>query len=248
MELVSVIIPYFKKKKFIKEALKSVLKQSYKKLEIIIVYDDQDIKDLDYIKKLSNIDKRIKLIINLKTMGAGISRNIAIKKSKGKFISFLDSDDIWHKHKIKHQIYFMKNMKYLITHTSYKIIDKNKNVIGERVAKNFNNINDLLKSCDIGLSSVIVKRNILVNDCLFASLKTKEDFILWLSILKKNIKIGALKKNLMYWRNLDNSLSSSMFQKLIDGFKVYNSYMKFNWIKSLYFLICLSINFLKKNK
>ena len=179
-------------------------------------------------------------------MGAGISRNIAIKKSKGKFISFLDSDDIWHKDKIKHQIYFMKNMKYLITHTSYKIIDKNKNVIGERVAKNFNNINDLLKSCDIGLSSVIVKRNILVNDCLFASLKTKEDFILWLSILKKNIKIGALDKNLTVWRKLDNSLSSSVLQKLRDGFCLYRYYMKFDIFKSFFYLLILSINFLKK--
>ena len=64
--------------------------------------------------------------------------------------------------------------------------------------------------------------------------------------IKKNIKIGSLNKNLTIWRKLDNSLSSSIFQKLRDGFIVYNSYMKFNILKSFFYLLILSINFLRK--
>ncbi len=114
------------------------------------------------------------------------------------------------------------------------------------VARNFHNENELLKSCDIGLSSVIIKREILRKECFFANLKTKEDFVLWLKILKKNIKIGGLQKNLMLWRKLDNSLSSSVLQKLKDGYYVYNKFMGFNLFKSLYFLFLLSLNSLFK--
>ena len=111
-----------------------------------------------------------------------------------------------------------------------------------RTARDFNTVNDLLRSCDIGLSSVILRKEILNEECLFENLKTKEDFVLWLKILKKNIKIGALQKNLMYWRKLNNSLSSSVIQKIRDGYYVYNKFMKFNLLKSLFFLFLLSVN------
>ena len=248
MDLISVIIPYYKKKNYILKTINSVLRQTYKNIEIIIIYDDNEKKELKLIKKIVNLDKRINLIINKKSLGAGLSRNIGIKKSKGKYISFIDADDLWDKNKLELQIKFMKKNNYLVSHTNYKVINKKNHILSSQIARDFNNINELLKSCDIGLSSVLVKKKILNGKCLFASLKTKEDFVLWLFLLKKKIKIGGLKRNLMYWRKLDTSLSSSVIQKLIDGFRVYNKYMKFNWIKSIYFLFCLSFNFLKKNK
>lgn len=246
MDLVSIIIPYYRKKKYITNTLKSVLKQTYHKVEIIIIYDDEQKKDLKFIKKLIKSDKRISLIINKKSIGAGLSRNKGIKKSKGRYISFIDADDLWRKNKLKLQIEFMKKKNYLISHTSYEIIDKENNTLRHMVARNFHNENELLKSCDIGLSSVIIKREILRKECLFVNLKTKEDFVLWLKILKKNIKIGGLQKNLMLWRKLDNSLSSSVLQKLKDGYHVYNKFMGFNLFKSLYFLFLLSLNSLFK--
>ena len=97
MDLVSVIIPYYKKKEYIVSTLDSVLKQTYKNLEIIIIYDDQEREDLKFIKKLIKLDKRISLLINKKTLGAGLSRNYGIKKCKGKYVSFIDADDIWKK-------------------------------------------------------------------------------------------------------------------------------------------------------
>ena len=246
MDLVTVVIPYFKKKEFIKQTLNSVLKQTYKNLEIFIIYDDENKEDLPFIKKLKSLDRRISLIVNKKSLGAGFSRNLAIKKSKGKFIGFLDADDLWDNRKIEHQLKFMKKKNFLITHTDYKIIDVNNKILSSRRARKFENIHQLLKSCDIGLSSVILQKKILNKDCLFPKLRTKEDFVLWLKILNKGIKIGSINKDLMYWRKTNNSLSSSIAQKLLDGFRVYNHYMKFNWFKSLYLLFYLSINFLKK--
>ena len=246
MDLVSIIIPYYKKKNYIIDTINSALGQSYKKIEILIVYDDENHDDLKFLEKIKNEDERIRLVINKKKMGAGISRNIGISNSTGSYIAFLDADDTWHTDKLNKQMSFMINNNYLVSHTSYQIVDEKKNIIGNRIARNFNDVKDLLKSCDIGTSSVILKKDIFSEDIKFPSIKTKEDFVLWLRILKTNTKIYGLNKNLMMWRKSNSSLSSSTIQKLLDSFRVYNKYMKFNFVKSIYYLICLSLNFLIK--
>ena len=103
-----------------------------------------------------------------------------------------------------------------------------------------------MKSCDIGLSTVIIEKNIITDELKFVSLKTKEDFVLWLLFLKSGLKIGGLNEVLVSWRRTKNSLSSSLLQKLVDGYSVYRKYMRYNSFMSLYLLLCLSINFLKK--
>ena len=203
--------------------------------------------DLDYIKKIVNLDNRIKLIINKKNLGAGKSRNIGIKFSKGEFICFIDADDIWKKNKLKKQINLMKKNNYYISHTSYGIINEDGQKIGFRQARTFKSYKELLTSCDIGLSTVIIKKSIFQNNLQFPNLKTKEDFVLWLKILKKGFIIHALKNNLTSWKKTKNSLSSSTLQKLKDSFTLYNRYMKFNFFKSLIYTFILSINFIFKN-
>ena len=245
MKLVSIIIPYFKKKKYIGDTINSILNQTYNNFEIIIIYDDPEKKDLDYIEKLSHSDSRIKLIINEKNLGAGISRNIGIDQSKGTFLAFIDADDIWERTKLEEQVNFMQGKNINFCHTSYKIINEEKQFLSLRRARNFFTMKDLIKSCDIGLSTVILKKEILGSN-KFADLKTKEDFVLWLKLISSNVKIYGLDKELVLWRKTNNSLSSSLFQKIIDGYKVYKVYMKYNMIKSIYYLLCLSINFLKK--
>jgi teichuronic acid biosynthesis glycosyltransferase TuaG len=247
MDLVSVVIPYFKKREYIKRCIQSVLRQNYKKFEIIIVYDGEDLSDLAYIGAIVKKDKRIHLIKNYKLLGAGLSRNKGINIAKGKFIALLDADDYWDKNKLKFQIKFMKDHNYLVSHTSYQIIDKENKKISIRSARNFYEVEDLLYSCDIGLSTIILKKNIFSKNIKFPNTKTKEDFILWLKLLKKKIPIIGLDKKLTYWRKLDNSLSSSITQKMCDGFKVYYIYMNYSFFKSVYNLFYLSINFLKKN-
>ncbi len=245
MDLITIITPYFKKKNYIKKTILSVLDQTYQKFEILIVYDDTDKNDLNFINEIKSLDNRVNIIINDKNMGAGISRNIAINQANGNFIAFIDADDIWKKTKLEKQIDFMKKNNLKISHTSYEIINKDHKVISERKAKNFSNYNQLLKSCDIGLSTVMLKKEIVTKECCFAEIKTKEDFVFWLRILKKNYTIGGLDQNLVSWTKLNNSLSSSSFQKIKDGFSVYFRYMGFGIFKSMYYLICLSLNYLK---
>ena len=244
--LVSIIIPYYKKKEYILKTINSILNQSYTQFEIIIIYDDENLSDLNYLDKLFKLEKKIKIIKNSRNIGAGFSRNKGIENAKGDFIAFIDADDIWKKNKLENQINFMIKEKLEFSHTSYEIIDKNDKVLGKRISRNFIKVDDLIKSCDIGLSTVIFRKKIIDDQTKFPNLKTKEDFVLWIKILQKNIFITSLNETLTSWRKIDNSLSSSTIQKLSDAFKVYNYYMKFNFFKSCYYVICLSINFLKK--
>ena len=247
MDLVSVIIPYYKKRNFVKETIVSVINQSYDNLEILIIYDDTNLNDLEFLQEISKLDKRIKIINNNKRLGAGLSRNKGIEQSNGKYIAFIDADDTWAPDKLKDQISFMKKNNYQISHTSYFIINEKKKIIGQRKARDLLSINEILKSCDIGLSTVIIEKKVIIKtNTKFPKLVTKEDFVFWLMLLKKNYKFYAYDSNLTNWTDSKNSLSSSTIQKLFDGFKVYNNYMHFNIIKSLYYLICLSLNYLKK--
>jgi len=242
MDLISVIIPYYKKKRFIDYSIKSVINQSYSNLEIILIYDDEDKSDLKYLKDNYGFNKKIKFIVNKKNIGAGLSRNKGIKSANGKYICFIDADDIWKKDKLKKQLKIMKRKRFVISHTSYEIITKNNKIIGCRAARTFKNVDSLLKSCDIGLSTVIIKKSILKKSDNFSKMKTKEDFVFWLKLLNKNFKIYGINLYLSKWRKLDNSLSSSVLQRLLDGFTVYNRYLKMNFVKSIYYLFLLSIN------
>ena len=247
MDLVSVIIPYYRQRNYIKETINSVTNQSYNNLEVLIIYDDTNLNDFEFLQNITKFDSRIKIIKTNTKLGAGISRNVGIERSTGKYIAFLDADDTWSLDKLKSQILFMKQNNYKISHTSYYIIDEKKNIIGLRKARNILSINDILKSCDIGLSTVILEKSLIVQHKIkFPKLVTKEDFVFWLMLLKKNNKFYAQDRYLTNWSDLKNSLSSSTTQKLMDGFRVYNQYMNFNIFKSLYYLFCLSLNYLKK--
>ena len=247
MDLVSVIIPYYKKRNFIKDTLNSVTNQTYENFEILIIYDDTNQNDFEFLLEIAKLSNKIRIIKNSTKLGAGFSRNIGIEKSMGKYIAFLDADDTWSPDKLKTQILFMEKNNYKITHTSYLIMNEKKKIIGQKKARNLLSINDILKSCDIGLSTVVIERKLIVESGIkFPNLVTKEDFVFWLKLFQNKHKFYALDKYMTNWTDLKNSLSSSTIQKLKDGFKVYNFYMKFNFIKSFYLLLCLSLNYLRK--
>jgi teichuronic acid biosynthesis glycosyltransferase TuaG len=245
MELISIIIPYYKKKRYIELSINSALEQTYKNFEIIIIYDDESKEDLNLLKNIIKKDKRIKLVINKKNLGAGNSRNKGLKLSKGKFIAFLDADDLWLKDKLQKQLFFMNKKMINISHTSYHIINNKNKIIGKRIARDMN-YNLLLNSCDIGLSTVMLRKNIITSKIKFANIKTKEDYVFWLKIASKNNIIFGLRNNLTKWRRLDDSLSSSKLQKIYDGYLVYKKFMKFNLLRSIIYLVLLSFNYVLK--
>ena len=243
-DFVTVIIPYYKKINFINECVDSVLNQTFQNFEIIMVYDDKDKSELELLEKFKNKDKRIKIIVNQENLGVGESRNKALKIANGKFIAFLDADDIWHPLKLSTQIEFMINNNFSITHTSYNIINEKNKKVGTRFAKNLK-FSDLIRSCDIGLSTVIIEKKLLDN-LYFPNLKTKEDYVLWLKLAKSQIIFYGIKKKLTDWTNISNSLSKPVFQKIMDSLRVYYHYEKFSILNSIIRTFILSVNYLRK--
>ena len=239
-------MPYYKKESYVEDSIKSILNQSYTNFEIILVNDE--IEKKNFVDALSNLDQRIRVIHNEKNLGAGISRNMGIKLTKGEYIAFCDCDDLWKKNKLELQLNFMKQFNLNFSFTSYDIIDENNNFISTRKAADNIDFNKLRNSCDIGLSTVILKKNIFDNDKYkFANLKTKEDYVLWLKLASDNIEMKGIDQNLTSWRKSKQSLSSSTIQKLKDGYSVYRVHLGYGIIKSLFCLLILSVNFILKN-
>ena len=237
--LVSVIMPYYNKKNYFLKSINSVLKQTYINLEILIVYDDQNRDDLEYIESCIKNDSRVKIILNENNKGAAHSRNKAISIARGEYIAFLDCDDYWETNKIEIQLNFMLTHGYDFSHTTYQVINYEEKIVRTIRAQETLKYKKLLKSCDIGLSSVILKHKLL-SDMKFPELKTKEDFVLWLNLAKKSVDLVGLDKPLMFWRKTPNSLSDSILQKLKDAFKVYHLYEKKNFFYSIFCVIRLS--------
>jgi teichuronic acid biosynthesis glycosyltransferase TuaG len=246
--LVSVIMPYYNKKDYFSDSFKSAINQTYKNLEIIIIYDQRNLDDFFYIKEIISKNKNVRVFFNKKNRGVSFSRNLGIKKSKGEYIAFLDCDDIWSEKKLSVQISYMKNNFVDFLHTSYYIINSKNTIIGKRFAKSEITYNQLINSCDIGLSSVVVKKNILERyKKPFSPISTKEDYLLWLRISKKN-KIIGLNKFLVYWRKSKGSLSSFFLIKFTNAFHIYYKYEGFSFLHSLFRVLVLSFNYLRKLK
>ncbi len=246
MHKVSIIMPYYRKKKFFSKSIKSILNQSYKNFEIIIIYDDLNLDELNYLKIFEKKYKNIRILINSFNLGAGASRNRGIKIASGKYIAFCDCDDLWKKKKLENQIKFMQKNKLEFSFTSYDIIDEKGKFLKKRNIVKRLNFKKLLKHCYIGLSTVILSKKLITKSCCFPNLKTKEDFTLWLKLAKKRVIMEGLNQSLCAWRKSNNSLSSSNYQKIKDGYFVYRYEMKYGIIKSFYYLLVLSINSILK--
>ena len=245
MPSVSIILPYYRKINYINNTVKSVLNQTYKDFEIILVYDDTQLEDLQTIKKEFQNNPKIKIIVNEKNLGAGISRNKGIENANGEIIAFIDSDDTWHPEKLAKQTNFMRKNNYDFTFCNYeKKISKSKSIEVKSVKEKLY-YEDLITSCDIGLSTVQLKKDIIPKD-LFPALKTKEDYVAWLKLSKVKIIANNFSENLVIWNKTHQSLSSNFFQKIFDAFRVYNKYEKFNYMKSMFCIIRLSLNSLKR--
>jgi teichuronic acid biosynthesis glycosyltransferase TuaG len=241
---VSVIMPFFRKKEFFEEAYNSVLNQSYTNIEIIIIYDDHDLEQLNFVRNIIKKQNTI-VIVNKKNRGASYSRNRGVKKSKGYYVAFLDCDDIWHRNKLKEQITFMEKFHLDCTCTNYSVIDKNGNILYSLSSPSISTHGSLLRSCDIGLSTIVIKKRIF-SHFKFPNLLTKEDYLLWLKISKKGININGIKKTLAYWRDVKGSLSSNFMQRIKDSFKIYYYHEKQFLFQSIISIIILSLNSFKK--
>ena len=247
-DLVSIIIPFFNEDEYFESCINSILKQTYSNYEIIIVDDGSEKKFKDKLARYLNLyPNLIKIITHDTNKGVSSARNSGISVAQGEYIAFIDSDDEWMPNKLEHQLSIIKKNSLDFIHGSYFILDENENFKGLNKATNMN-YKKLLSSCDIGLSTVMIK-TALCKKYEFSKISTKEDYILWLQ-LSKNIPIlfGDEQIVCIYRKKID-SLSNKLIIKFINAFIVYNKYEKQNLFKTIYSVIRLSFFWIiKQNK
>ncbi len=227
-ELVSVIIPTYNSEKFIKKTVSSALSQTYKELEIIIVDDCSKDNTRAIIEELSNQDNRVRFIFQDKNQGVAVARNIGIKNAKGKYIAFLDSDDIWLSEKIEKQISAIKNGNPFVF-CAYDFVDGEGNHIGNKSKiKTEVSYKDELTKTYISTPTVIYDREFF-DDPYMPLRRTGQDYAFWLVLLSKANAYG-IDEALVHVTRREGSLSKNKIQNLID---VYEIQMKFEKIGKL---------------
>ena len=153
-KLVSIIMPTYNCGSFIKETIESVLNQTYKNWELIIVDDCSKDNTEEVVKKIK--DKRIKYYKLKQNSGAAVARTESMKKAKGYYMAFLDSDDLWYPDKLEKQIMFMEENNYDFTCTAYEQIDEKDNLLNKIIkVKKKANYNRILLDCPVGNSTVM---------------------------------------------------------------------------------------------
>lgn len=234
-KLISIITPMYNAEKYIEETIKSVLLQTYKNWELIIIDDMSIDNSRSIVEKYLKVDKRIKYIKNEKNLGPGISRNIAIEKSEGDYIAFLDSDDLWKENKLSNQINFMKKYNLSMSHGNYYFIyEDNKEKI-KKVKTNIKiNYDMLLKSNQFKTMTMMLKSD-LAKKVKFLNIK-HEDYIYFLEILKLIKFSMSQDENIdSYCRIGKKSVSSNKIKSAVWTWNVYRKYQKLSLIKSLYY-------------
>jgi len=248
MELISVIMPSYNSERYIKETIDSILAQTYRNWELIVVDDCSTDETYSIIEEYSKNDCRIKCFRLDSNSGPGVSRNFALKKAKGNFISFLDSDDLWSREKLSRQYDFMKKENCPISYTSYSLIDS----IGQdmnkliKVKGNPLTLQDYLKNTIIGFSTSMINKNI-TGDIEITSLRSREDTLLWIQLLDKGFYALGLDENLTRYRIHDNSISANKFESAKLVWKLYKDNLKCNFLKRLYYFSFYALNAFKKH-
>ena len=212
--LVSIITPVYNAERFLEDTIKSVQKQSYKNWELVLVDDCSKDSSSEIIEKFRNSDDRIRYIKLEKNSGAAISRNTGIKNAKGRFIAFVDSDDLWEETKLEKQIEYMLRENIGFSFTSYRYMREN----GEKtnkVAKAPKKIDyeGLLKNTIIGCSTVVLDRKI-IGDFEMPLVKRGQDTATWLKILRTEKYAYGIEEPLVNYRIVGNSLSCNKIKCL----------------------------------
>lgn len=233
-ELVSIIIPVHNSEKYIKQALESINKQTYKNYEIIIIDDFSKDKTLDVIKNI-NIDKdKIKIIKLKKHLGVAIARNIGIRKANGRYIAFLDSDDIWKSEKLEKQIKFIKDKCFI--YSSYKYINSNCTKMSTKVnVWEKTNYKKALKNCRILTSTCMIDLKKIPKRYCYMPDIMNEDYATWLNILKKGYVAYGQNEGLVYYRKSPKSRSANKFHTAHYRWKVYKNQ---KGLSKIYLIFC----------
>ena len=235
--LVSIIMPSYNTGRFIEESIKSVLAQTYTNWELIIVDDastDNTDSVVENLKRHCERSEAIHYLKNEKNSGAAVSRYRALAQAKGKWIAFLDSDDLWAPEKLEKQLKFMAENGYAFSYTRYEEIDENGSPTGtivggpKRITKT-----GMFNYCWPGCLTVMYNREV-VGDIQIADIRKNNDYAIWLKVCRKAI-CYLLPEMLASYRKRGGSISNLSYVALIKWhYKLYREAECLNPISSFW--------------
>lgn len=234
--LVSIITPLYNSEKYIAETIESVLAQTYTNWEMIIVDDCSKDNGVRIVEEYQKKDKRIKLYKNEINKGGAGTRNVAIEKADGKYIAFLDSDDLWKKEKLEKQTSFMESLDCSFSYTKYERISedgKKLNLIS-KIPKTLN-YQELLKINPIGCLTAMYDQEKL-GKIYLPDIKIGQDFALWLEVMKKAEEARGLEENLAEYRYREMSLSKNKKRKVFCMWEIYRKYNNQSILRTLIYI------------
>ena len=246
-DLVSIITPAYNAAAYIAETIESVLAQTYTNWEMLIANDCSKDNTSEIVQRYAAKDKRIKLINLKQNSGAAVARNTAIQNAKGRYIAFLDSDDLWKKEKLQKQIQFMQQNGYAFIYSSYEHFKGTKENIQNQVQipKSLN-YNQALKGNQIGCLTVMLDKKQISN--IHFTTQKHEDYILWLNILKQGTIAYGIQESLALYRTGNSkSISGNKMQSALWTWKVYRESQRLSVVKSMYYFWLYVVNGLKKH-
>ncbi|WP_415331248.1 glycosyltransferase family 2 protein [Clostridium perfringens] len=253
-DLVSIIMPSYNTAKYISETIESVQSQTYPFWELIIV-DDCSTDNTDEVVKPYLLDDRIRYLKNDSNSGAAISRNRALREARGRWIAFLDSDDLWKAEKLENQIDFMEKNNYKFSYTKYVEIDENSNLRGvmisgpKRITKT-----GMYNYCWPGCLTVMYDRY-FIGDIQIIDIKKNNDYAMWLKICKK-ADCYLYPKVMAKYRKRSGSISNHSYIQLMKWhYKLFresdecsNIRSYTNTLRNIFFGIYKKIIYIKKEK
>jgi len=237
-KLVSIITPAYNVEQYISETIASVINQTYSNWELLITDDASTDNTIQIVEAYLAKDQRIKLFKLKENSGAAVARNLSIKKAKGRFIAFLDADDIWLPNKLSIQVETMLTKAYSVCYSSYTKIDehgKSRNTTVNAMPQL--HYSKLLKNNYIGNLTGIYDA-LLLGKIYTPDLEKRQDWCLWLKALETSGKPAyGIQQPLAKYRHRKNSISRNKIQLLTYNFQVYHRFLKFNVIKSSFHLL-----------
>lgn len=240
-ELVSIIVPTYNTEKFIRQTIESVQNQSYSNWEMILADDASTDKTVAIIEEFAKNDNRIKLFKLPENRGNGFARNTALEKATGKYIAYLDADDLWFPKKLEKQIQFLKANNLHFTFSFYDSIDEEGNNLNRRVeSPNPLTYKELFFCNYVGNLTAIYDADYF-GKIILETTQKRQDWRIWLTILKQ-IKIAKpVPEPLAFYRIRKDSVSSSKFKLIKHNFGVYREFHGYNLVFS--FLLMLRFLF-----
>lgn len=213
--LVSIVTPNWNCAKFIGETIKSVQAQTYQNWEMIIVDDCSTDNSEKVVEPYMQEDKRIRFLKNPKNSGAAVSRNYAIREAKGRWIAFLDSDDLWVPEKLEKQLKFMVDNGYSFSYSRRTVIDEGGNPLNiELSGPKHIGKQGMLNYCWVGCLTAIYDANV-VGLVQIEDIKKNNDYAIWLKVIKKCDCYMMDERLAMYRKGRTGSISNHGYTKLV---------------------------------